>query len=635
MAFGNLFGKKKSGGSSVLTGNTADYQYPHHYGERKVEVRYDPTFQEREQRPAYDTSQRIVFYVNPVQVEKDGLPNKSEKNRLRKHENNLIRDLEKNGVDAKWVGTILHEGLYEVVFMTQSTGNFRQATKNWIKSSGLYRVEAMEGNGWEFFEKIIQPTGLVNQQVTDQALMDQLKKAGSNMEVGHWTEHLIIGPQAILSQLAQEMLAQEFYLKSREGDRLILEKCMKMEPSEFETGVLNLRVRCDQLGLDYDGWETAVVKDTVLSGTIKDGFGEYIWTTGLRYIGDWVGGERTGKGHMRFKDGSQYIGEFQSDKRTGHATMIWEYNEKYEGDFLKGEIHGRGTYYWPSGNKYTGEWYYGDRHGKGKFWWGTGGFYEGDFVQNKRTGFGRYEWPEGDWYEGEFLNGKLHGKGKEFIKSRQELREGEYVDGTYKGGRIISSGTAAESGQTGGGQASGTTDGNGAAGSPANSAPTGTGSGLSSTNSGSETSSEAGSGFVGSINLSKKPTPKLPKLSWKVMDDNDPEILDSIGREARFASAKGKKSFLFLSGLANGPAYDLRSKTKHPKVAEAFAPIQLLEVGGSYVETLRGAGFVIENTPCIFQLYPNGRFAGMQMSGFGDNKDMDSLAGEFEAFFQS
>lgn len=644
MAFGNLFGKKKSSSFPVLTGRSAEYQYSHHYGERNVAVRYDPGFEAPGNRPSFAASQRIVVYLDPVLVDPSGLPGQSEKNRLRKQENNLIQSLEKAGVECNWVGTLIYEGMCEVVFMAQSSSAFRDAAKSWMKGASVYRVEALEGNGWEFYEKKIIPSGLIRHQVTDQQVMEQLRKAGSNMETGHWTEHLILGPEAILKQLAEEMNKEEFYIKEQEGNKLILEKCLKMEAAAFNEGVLNLRVRCDQLGLDYDGWETPVVRDAVLSGTIEDGVGSYIWATGLRYDGPWVGGKRTGKGHMKFKDGSQYIGDFQNDKRTGKGLIIWEWNEKYEGDFLAGECHGEGTYWWPSGNKYIGEWYYGDRHGKGKFWWGTGSYYEGDFVKNKRTGYGRFEWPDGDWYEGEFLEGKLHGKGREYIASRKELREGEYVEGTYKGGTIISSGVDHGKGAGGDGNESGHSGG-GSGGTPVGggtSGPSDVPGGSSGVPGGTDSpvgsgggSGNSGGAGHGSIDLSKKEPTRLPELAWKILDDNDPELMDTIGREARFAAARGKKSFLFLSGRANGPAYDLRGRTNHPQVAEVFAKIQLIEAGGVHLETLEKSGFLILKTPCIFKLNPNGTFGDMQTSGFEDNQDNNSFASQLDAFFSS
>jgi hypothetical protein len=38
----------------------------------------------------------------------------------------------------------------------------------------------------------------------------------------------------------------------------------------------------------------------------------------------------------------------------------------YEGEWVKGNRHGKGTYTYPSGEVYSGDWYKNERHGQGK-----------------------------------------------------------------------------------------------------------------------------------------------------------------------------------------------------------------------------------------------------------------------------
>ena len=48
---------------------------------------------------------------------------------------------------------------------------------------------------------------------------------------------------------------------------------------------------------------------------IPNGFGEYEFSDGTSYKGEWKDGNMHGKGTQNYPDGSRYIGNFKEDKR--------------------------------------------------------------------------------------------------------------------------------------------------------------------------------------------------------------------------------------------------------------------------------------------------------------------------------
>ena len=66
-----------------------------------------------------------------------------------------------------------------------------------------------------------------------------------------------------------------------------------------------------------------------------------------------------GKGNFTWSDGRRYFGDYWNDKKHGHGIFEWTDNRKYEGTWVDGKQHGRGVYTTAEGT-FEGEW----RHGK-------------------------------------------------------------------------------------------------------------------------------------------------------------------------------------------------------------------------------------------------------------------------------
>ena len=179
----------------------------------------------------------------------------------------------------------------------------------------------------------------------------------------------------------------------------------------------------------------------------KEGFGVFILSEEVQYVGQWKNQKMHGLGKMTYSDGSVYEGAFANGKKHGLGKYRFgEQNEAagdmYEGNFKDGVMHGDGvltyspfgkwagdryvgqwenakrhgygTYYYKSGARYTGYWANGLKHGHGDFLFTKGDHYSGNYREGKKQGKGTYTSKDGDKYEGEWKNNKRHGKGEYF-----------------------------------------------------------------------------------------------------------------------------------------------------------------------------------------------------------------------------
>jgi hypothetical protein len=96
----------------------------------------------------------------------------------------------------------------------------------------------------------------------------------------------------------------------------------------------------------------------------KMGKGEYNWSNGDKYIGEWSV-TRNGKGIMYYANGDKYDGEWRSDKKSLQGTYTWHNGDVYTGEWARDTMNGEGTMLYKSGEKYIGTWKDGKQHGTG------------------------------------------------------------------------------------------------------------------------------------------------------------------------------------------------------------------------------------------------------------------------------
>ena len=165
----------------------------------------------------------------------------------------------------------------------------------------------------------------------------------------------------------------------------------------------------------------------------KSGKGVFTWPSGSRYEGYFVDDKESGKGVYTFSDGDRYEGDFLNGDPTGKGVFTYLSGNRYEGDVVKGALIGKGVFTWANRDRYEGDFVNnGERTGKGVFTSPNGDRYEGDFVDGKRTGKGVFTWPNGDRYEGDFVDGKRTGKGV-YTWANRDRYEGGWKNGEASG----------------------------------------------------------------------------------------------------------------------------------------------------------------------------------------------------------
>ncbi len=156
-----------------------------------------------------------------------------------------------------------------------------------------------------------------------------------------------------------------------------------------------------------------------ISGNCVDGFGTTIFENGDKYVGQWRGSMRHGKGVYTWSSNGQSAGD------------------SYDGNFVDNFREGYGIYYFADGSKYVGNWKQGMEHGKGTMTLSNGSSYTGDYVNDEKHGYGVYIWGgETDWagdkYEGQWEHGSRTGTGT-YTYASGTINKGIFKDNVYIG----------------------------------------------------------------------------------------------------------------------------------------------------------------------------------------------------------
>ncbi|KAK6126255.1 hypothetical protein DH2020_040000 [Rehmannia glutinosa] len=149
-----------------------------------------------------------------------------------------------------------------------------------------------------------------------------------------------------------------------------------------------------------------------LLGNKPEGYGNYIWSDGSKYEGEWKFGTRHGYGKLQFSSGALYEGEFLGGYMHGSGTYTKPDRTIYKGRWRLNLKHGLGNQNFPDGDVFEGSWILGTPEGPGKYAWANGNVYLGNMRGGgKMSGKGTLTWINGDSYEGSWLNGTMHGFG--------------------------------------------------------------------------------------------------------------------------------------------------------------------------------------------------------------------------------
>jgi hypothetical protein len=117
-----------------------------------------------------------------------------------------------------------------------------------------------------------------------------------------------------------------------------------------------------------------------ISGNCVNGYGIYLYQSGMQYEGEWKNGRRHGKGTLTYPEIYTYTGEWKNNKEDGYG----------------GIVHNLYTY--------VGEWKRGSKNGKGSITYKNGIQFNGDFKDGYKHGQGTMTYPDGRILKGEWNN---------------------------------------------------------------------------------------------------------------------------------------------------------------------------------------------------------------------------------------
>ncbi|MBF0620486.1 MAG: hypothetical protein HQL54_01025 [Magnetococcales bacterium] len=175
-----------------------------------------------------------------------------------------------------------------------------------------------------------------------------------------------------------------------------------------------------------------------IQGDCRNGTGEYLYTDGNRYAGQWKDGKRHGHGVLHYANGNRYTGTWAEDEKQGRGSMylaLTELKEKVrkqreaiavarakakqereeqrakelkrqkvlEEKLRSGETgcvdgdceNGEGLTIYSSGDRYAGQYKDKKRHGVGTYYFSTGVRYTGGWRNGKKHGSGVVVYPNG------------------------------------------------------------------------------------------------------------------------------------------------------------------------------------------------------------------------------------------------
>lgn len=149
------------------------------------------------------------------------------------------------------------------------------------------------------------------------------------------------------------------------------------------------------------------------------------------YEGQWKGTVFDGYG-VHIQSNFKYRGDFRDGRREGHGTLSLRenrnapYQRVYEGEWLGGQRDGRGTQWSDNGDVYEGDFAADERHGLGKLFLANGDIIEGSFSHDLCEGWAVLRLTNGDWFEGYWMAGEREGPGVWHYVSRQRCLRGEW-----------------------------------------------------------------------------------------------------------------------------------------------------------------------------------------------------------------
>lgn len=233
--------------------------YSYAYGQNlRALIEFDTQIAKEEKHEGYDYCVRVIIHSRPKNCNNNGLPTPNELLCVNYVEHDLLSNL--NSLDYKYTGKMSYGGMRDLNFQTNQPSEFLAKANKWASTQKTHKIQMLESDGWDFYEKKVKPDHGFWQQISDRATIGSLIEHGSNPEKEHEIEHLFIGDRKDLEFLRDQLLKDGFTLIALNDDKLTLMKPAKLVGSDLSGLTEKLARYTAQIGVAYDGWGAMIVK---------------------------------------------------------------------------------------------------------------------------------------------------------------------------------------------------------------------------------------------------------------------------------------------------------------------------------------------------------------------------------------
>lgn len=199
----------------------------------------------------------------PIQKpNENGGPTGEEAETLWGLEDKLTEILTRHEVSCILLARMTHAGNRELVFQLADWEQFRPPVGFWMQETPAYEVDVSEHEGWDFFDDCVWPTNEDWMLIHDRRVVDGLIESGSDPAKEHSLEYAFTGQQADLKRLRDALVGRGYSDQepSTQSDQLVMVKKLTLDLSQIFAESLENKKLCDEMGVDFDGWGSCVVK---------------------------------------------------------------------------------------------------------------------------------------------------------------------------------------------------------------------------------------------------------------------------------------------------------------------------------------------------------------------------------------
>jgi regulator of RNase E activity RraB len=193
----------------------------------------------------------------------NGGPVQPESDRLYVMEDDLCASLSEQGVRCRLVGRLTCDGVRELVFQVDDWDTFRPPVGLWMQAHRRYAIDVSEHEGWSFFDDCIRPTPEIWIYLSDQHVVQNLIKSGSDVDKPHALEFVFHGDAEALRQVACDLKPRGYRplpdIDAASGE-MVLVKEMPLDTEAIAAESLAHLKLQEEHGVRYDGWGAQVVR---------------------------------------------------------------------------------------------------------------------------------------------------------------------------------------------------------------------------------------------------------------------------------------------------------------------------------------------------------------------------------------